>query len=80
MMTRTCISFSNARYSAAVSAMRGVAIRSTAGSFARFENTTVLSIAPVRLKSSIKYSDSSKVMPTAANTTAKFSPSPSTFA
>ena len=43
--------FSNARYSAAVSAIRGVAIRSTAGSLARFENTTVRSMAPVRRNS-----------------------------
>ena len=44
----------NARYSAHVSAIRGVEIRSTAGSFARLVNSTVLSIAPVLLKSSTK--------------------------
>ena len=38
------------RYSAAVKAILGVAIRSMAGSFARFENITVLSSAPVLLK------------------------------
>ena len=74
------MSFSKARYSAAVSAIRGVAIRSTAGSLARLENTTVRSMAPVRRKSLMKYSDSSKVMPMAANTTAKVSSSPRTRA
>ena len=53
--------------------IRGVDIRSTAGSFARFINITARSIAPVFLKSFIKKSASSKVMPTAANTTANFS-------
>ena len=46
--------FSKARYSAAVSAIFGVAIRSIAGSFARLTNSTVRSIAPVSLKLSIK--------------------------
>ena len=72
---------SKARYSAAVRAIRGVAIRSTAGSFARFINITVLSIAPVRLKSDAKKSASSYVIPIAANTTAKFpASSPRTLA
>ena len=44
---------------AAVSAILGVAIRSIAGSFARFTNITVLSIAPVFLKSEMKKSASS---------------------
>ena len=79
-MTSTCISFSNARYSAAVSAIRGVEIRSTAGSFARLTNRTVLSMAPVSLKDSTKKLDSSNVIPIAANTTAKFSSLPRTFA
>ena len=35
MMTRTCIPQSKARYSAQVRARRGVAIRSTAGSFGK---------------------------------------------
>lgn len=43
-----CMPLSKARYSAAVSAMRGVAIRSTAGSLAKFVNSTVRSMAPVR--------------------------------
>ena len=81
MMTSTCIPFSKARYSAAVRAIRGVEIRSTAGSFARLLNSTVRSMAPVRLNSLTKNSDSSKVMPMAANTTAKLEPSsPSTLA
>ena len=61
-------------------AILGVAIRSTAGSFARLEKTTVRSIAPVRRKSSMKYSLSSKVIPMAANTTANFSSSLRTLA
>ena len=81
MMTSTCISFSKARYSAAVRAIRGVAMRSTAGSLARLENMTVRSMAPVRLNSLTKNSDSSKVMPMAANTTANLEvSSPSTLA
>ena len=50
--------------------MRGVAIRSTAGSLARLVNSTVRSMAPVRRNSWTKNSDSSKVMPMAAKTTA----------
>ena len=60
--------------------MRGVAIRSTAGSLARLVNSTVRSMAPVRLNSRTKNSDSSKVMPMAANTTAKLELSSSTLA
>jgi len=75
------MSFSNARYSAAVSAILGVAMRSIAGSFARFMNNTARSIAPVLRKSLMKKSASSNVMPIAPNTTAKLSVlSPSTFA
>ena len=65
MMTSTCMFFSKARYSAAVRAMRGV------GSLARLVNSTVRSMAPVRRNSWTKNSDSSKVMPMAAKTTAK---------
>ena len=79
-MTRTCISHSNARYSAAVSAIRGVEIRSIAESDARFIKRTVRSIAPVFLKSEIKKSASSNVIPIAANTTANLEPVPLTFA
>ena len=80
IITSTCIPRSNARYSAAVSAIFGVAIRSIAGSFARFTNITVLSIAPVSLNESIKKLDSSKVIPIAAKTTANCLLSPSTVA
>ena len=77
---RDAIQIIDARYSAAVKAILGVAIRSTAGSLARLINRTVLSMAPVSLKLSIKKLDSSKVIPRAANTTAKFSPEPRTLA
>ena len=60
--------------------MRGVAMRSMAGSLARFMNSTVRSMAPVRLKSLMKKSASSKVIPMAPNTTAKLSLLPSTRA
>ncbi len=73
-ITSTCMSHSKARYSAQVRARRGVAMRSTAGSSARLVKSTVRSMAPVFLKSSMKYWASSKVMPIAANTTAKSSP------
>ncbi len=72
--------FSNARYSAAVNAIRGVAIRSIAGSLAKFINITVRFIAPVDLKLSIKKFASSNVIPIAANTTANGSFVPTTFA
>ena len=80
IMTSTCMLRSKARYSAAVRAIRGVAIRSIAESDARFMKSTVLSIAPVFLKSEMKKSASSKVIPTAAKTTANFSLVPRTFA
>ena len=79
-ITSTCISCSKARYSAAVRAIRGVAIRSTAGSFARLMKRTVRSMAPVSLKLSVKKFASSKVIPIAAKTTAKGSSVPRTFA
>ena len=79
-ITSTCISHSNARYSAAVNAIRGVEILSIAGSDARLINSTVLSIAPVFLKSEIKKSASSKVIPIAANTTANLESEFLTFA
>ena len=79
-MTRTCIPFSYARYSAAVNATFGVVILSIAGSFARFMNKTVLSMAPVRLKSEMKKSASSKVIPMAPKTTANGSSDPTTRA
>ena len=39
-ITRMCMPFSNARYSAAVRATLGVIRRSTTGSLARFRNMT----------------------------------------
>ena len=71
---------SNARYSAAVRAIFGVDIRSTAGSLARLTNTTERSIAPVSLKSLMKNSASSNVIPTAAKTMANLESVPITFA
>ena len=55
-------------------------MRSTAGSLARFTNSTVRSMAPVSWKLFTKKSDSSKVMPMAANTTTKGSVVPRTLA
>ena len=49
------------------------------GSFARFINRTALSMAPVRLKSEMKKSASSNVMPIAAKTTANALSEPRTF-
>ena len=69
-ITSTCMSQSNARYSAVVRATRGIEIRSITGSSARLMNSTARSMAPVRRKSSMKKLASSKVMPIAANTTA----------
>lgn len=71
---------SYARYSAAVRAIRGVTIRSTAGSSARLRNTTALSSAPVFSKSLMKYWASSLVIPIAAKTTAKADSEPGTEA
>ncbi len=79
-ITSTCMSRSKARYSAAVSAMRGAAMRSITGSSARLMISTERLMAPVRRKSSMKNSASSKVMPMAQKTTAKPSPVPSTRA
>jgi hypothetical protein len=70
------MSHSKARYSAAVSAMRGVAMRSTAGSSARLRKSTERSIAAVWRSSVMKKSASSKVIPIAANTTANVAGSP----
>ena len=60
-----------ARYSAAVSAHRGVAIRSMVGSSARFRKKTTRSSAPVSSKSCVKNEASCQVIPMAAKTTAK---------
>src|SRR2546426_1486485 len=79
-MTRTCMPTSYARYSAAVSAIRGVMSRSTAGSSARLRNKTARFRAPVRSKSFMKTRASSWVMPIAAKTTPNGSWLPRTFA
>ena len=79
-MTRACMSHSNARNSAVVSATLGIEMRSITGSSARLMNSTALSIAPVRRKSSMKKLASSNVIPMAAKTTAKDSPPPSVVA
>ena len=80
IITRTCIPFSYAKYSAVVNAILGVAILSIAGSDARFINKTDLSIAPVFLNSSTKNCASSNVIPIAANTTANLESELRTFA
>src|SRR6056297_1908435 len=76
-ITRTWYPLSNARYSAVVSARRGVTVRSTAGSSARFMKTTERSSAPVRSKSSMNSFASSAVIPMAPKTTANSVPSSS---
>ena len=79
-ITRICIFFSNARYSAAVSATFGVIRRSATGSLERFKNIATWSLTPHSAKRRLKYSATSYLTPIAANTTANgsssFSPSP----
>ena len=65
--------FSNARYSAAVSATFGVIKRSTTGSFARFRYMTTWSATPLSSKVLRKNSATSYFTPIAANTIANFS-------
>ena len=72
-MTRMCIPFSKARYSAAVRAIFGVRRRSTTGSFARFRNMTTWSAAPLSSKVRRKNSATSYLTPIAAKTMAKSS-------
>ena len=74
-MTKTFISRSKAKYSAAVNAIFGVAILSIAGSFARLMKMTECFIAPVFVKSVMKKFASSNVMPIAAKTIANSSDS-----
>ena len=74
-MTSTFLFRSNARYSATVSAARGVMIRSMMGSLARFNSMTTRSIAPQLSKLSRKYDATSFLTPIAANTMAKSDPS-----
>ena len=73
MITNTCISFSYARYSAAVRASLGVIILSIVGSEAVFINRATLSIEPFFSKSVIKNLEVSLLTPIAAKTMAKFS-------
>lgn len=72
--------FSNARYSAAVSATFGVIRRSATRSLERFKNIATWSLTPHSAKRRLKYSATSYLTPIAANTTANgsssFSPSP----
>ena len=68
MMTRTCIPCSKARYSAAVSAQRGVRMRSMIGSFERFRNMTTFCSTPDSSKERRKYSATSFFAPMAAKT------------
>ena len=72
-MTRMCIFFSNARYSAAVSATFGVIRRSTTGSLARFRNIATWFATPLSSKVLRKKSATSCLTPIAANTMAKSS-------
>ena len=74
------MSSSYARYSATVSAARGVIKRSIVGSSARFMNTTLRASAPVLSNSWMKNDASRCVIPIAPNTTENCSASPSTFA
>ncbi len=76
----TCMFRSKARYSAQVSPSLGVSSLSTAGSSARFRNTTALSRAPVLSKSAMKCWASSLVIPMAQKMTAKDSASPRALA
>mmetsp|Transcript_3047 Transcript_3047/g.8408 ORF Transcript_3047/g.8408 Transcript_3047/m.8408 type:complete len:252 (-) Transcript_3047:107-862(-) len=72
-MTSTCMPHSYARYSAVVSARRGVMMRSMVGSLARFRNSVTRSIAPFSSKSCRKNRAASMLTPIAANTIANSS-------
>ena len=72
-ITSTCRSRSYARYSAVVSAIRGVMIRSIVGSLARFRNSAVRCIVPFSVKSLRKKRAVSMFTPMAPNTMAKLS-------
>ena len=74
------MSSSYARYSATVSAARGVISRSIVGSSARFMNTTLRASAPVLSNSWMKKAASRWVIPIAPNTTENCSASPRTLA
>ena len=72
-ITRMCMPFSKARYSAAVNATFGVIRRSTTGSFARFRYITTWSDTPLSSKVRRKNSATSYFTPIAAKTMANFS-------
>ena len=74
--TSTCIPWVKARYSAAVSAQRGVRMRSTMGSLDKFRNMVTRARAPDSSKLRRKYSATSLVTPMAQNTTPNFSSLP----
>ena len=73
--TNTCISKSNAKYSAHVSATFGVKILSTAGSFDKFWKVTTFESMPFSSKLFLKNSAVSYSAPISPKTTAKFSSS-----
>ncbi len=73
-MTKMCIFFSKARYSAAVRATFGVMSRSATGSFERFRNMATCALAPHSAKVRLKYSATSYFTPIAAKTMANSSP------
>ena len=74
-ITRTFISHSYARYSAAVNAQRGVIILSRIGSSDKLINIHTLSITPVSSKERLNVSATSFLTPIAPNTIQKFSAS-----
>mmetsp|Transcript_12140 Transcript_12140/g.39921 ORF Transcript_12140/g.39921 Transcript_12140/m.39921 type:complete len:267 (+) Transcript_12140:696-1496(+) len=76
-MTSTCLPHSYARYSAVVSAMRGVMMRSMVGSLARLRKSVTRSIDPFSSKSRLKKLAVSIFTPIAANTMANSSESSS---
>mmetsp|Transcript_9609 Transcript_9609/g.40777 ORF Transcript_9609/g.40777 Transcript_9609/m.40777 type:complete len:240 (-) Transcript_9609:248-967(-) len=67
-ITSTCFPHSYARYSAVVSAILGVMMRSMVGSFARFRNRTTFSRLPFSSKSRRKKLAVSRFTPIAAKT------------
>ena len=72
-MTRMCMFFSNARYSAKVRAHFGVIRRSTTGSFARFINIATWEETPLSSNVRRKNSATSCFTPMAAKTIANCS-------
>ena len=63
MMTKTCLPFSKARYSASVNAVFGVMVRSMDGSSAKERNNATLSNTPVASKLSVKNRATSYLTP-----------------